>query len=48
MDSGGSLIKLLLIGESSVGKSCLLLRDAENRFQESFLTTIGVDLKGLS
>jgi small GTP-binding protein len=39
------LLKLLLIGESSVGKSCLLLRYADNRFQEGYFTTIGIDFK---
>lgn len=40
-----SLIKLLLIGDSGVGKSCLLLRFAENSFTTSFITTIGIDFK---
>jgi Ras-related protein Rab-8A len=40
-----SLIKLLLIGDSGVGKSCLLLRFAENSFTPSFITTIGIDFK---
>jgi Ras-related protein Rab-8A len=35
------LIKLLLIGDSGVGKSCLLLRFAEESFTPSFITTIG-------
>ena len=39
------LIKLLLIGDSGVGKSCLLLRFAENSFTPSFITTIGIDFK---
>jgi len=45
MESSETLIKLLIIGESSVGKSCLLLRFAEDKFNESFLTTIGIDFK---
>jgi small GTP-binding protein len=45
MQSEETLVKLLLIGESAVGKSCLLLRFAENKFQESFLSTIGIDFK---
>ena len=35
------LIKLLLIGDSGVGKSCLLLRFSEDSFTSSFITTIG-------
>ena len=45
MDTGETLIKLLILGESAVGKSCLLLRFAEGKFNESFLTTIGIDFK---
>ncbi|KAG5365536.1 Ras-like GTP-binding protein RYL1 [Yarrowia sp. C11] len=39
------LIKLLLIGDSGVGKSCLLLRFCEDQFTPSFITTIGIDFK---
>jgi len=39
------LIKLLLIGDSGVGKSCLLLRFSEDSFIPSFITTIGIDFK---
>ncbi|ONM27532.1 ras related protein8B1 [Zea mays] len=35
------LIKLLLIGDSGVGKSCLLLRFSDDTFTTSFITTIG-------
>ena len=47
MSSAGSeiLVKLLLIGESSVGKSCLLLRFSEDKFTDDFLPTIGIDFK---
>ncbi|KAG7385639.1 hypothetical protein PHYPSEUDO_001201 [Phytophthora pseudosyringae] len=37
------LFKLVLIGDSGVGKSCLLLRFADDAFTESYITTIGVD-----
>ena len=40
------LFKLLLIGDSGVGKSCLLLRFAEDTYIESsHISTIGVDFK---
>ncbi|KAF5840580.1 Rab8/RabE-family small GTPase [Dunaliella salina] len=39
------LVKLLLIGDSGVGKSCLLLRFSEDSFTSSFITTIGIDFK---
>mmetsp|Transcript_50377 Transcript_50377/g.126465 ORF Transcript_50377/g.126465 Transcript_50377/m.126465 type:complete len:210 (+) Transcript_50377:359-988(+) len=39
------LFKLLLIGDSGVGKSCLLIRFAEDSYTESYISTIGVDFK---
>merc|ERR1712230_69661 len=39
------LIKLLLIGDSGVGKSCCLLRFSEDSFTPSFITTMGIDFK---
>ncbi|KAI5954834.1 SEC4 [Candida theae] len=40
-----SIMKLLLVGDSGVGKSCLLLRFVEDKFNPSFITTIGIDFK---
>jgi len=38
-------IKLLIVGDSSVGKSNFIYRFIENRFCEEYLTTSGIDLK---
>ena len=39
------LVKLLIIGNSGVGKTNLLLRFCEDSFQTSHLSTIGIDFK---
>mmetsp|Transcript_33725 Transcript_33725/g.35020 ORF Transcript_33725/g.35020 Transcript_33725/m.35020 type:complete len:207 (+) Transcript_33725:2-622(+) len=39
------LLKMLLIGNSGVGKSCLLFRFADDSWSENYVTTIGVDFK---
>jgi len=37
--------KIVLIGDSGVGKSCILLRFADDQFNEQFYATIGVDFR---
>ncbi len=37
--------KILTIGESNVGKTCLLLRYTDNKFVKNHLTTIGIDFR---
>jgi len=39
------LLKILIIGNSGVGKSCLLVRFADDIYQENYIATIGVDFK---
>lgn len=39
------VFKILTLGESSVGKSCLLLRFCDNTFDSSHVTTVGIDFK---
>jgi len=44
MDKENQLsIKLLTVGDSQVGKSCLIKRYCEGRFVNRYITTIGVD-----
>lgn len=35
------LYKLLLIGDSGVGKTCLIIRFAEDNFTSTYISTIG-------
>ena len=37
--------KALVLGDSGLGKTTILLRFSENKFDPSYLSTIGVDLK---
>ena len=39
------LIKLILIGDSGVGKTCFLLRFADDNFTSSHISTIGKQLR---
>ena len=37
--------KILTIGESGVGKTCVLRRFVENKFLKNHLATLGIDYK---
>lgn len=39
------LFKLLLIGDSGVGKTCILFRFSDDAFNSTFISTIGIDFK---
>lgn len=39
------LFKLLLIGDSGVGKTCILFRFSDDNFNNTFISTIGIDFK---
>ena len=39
------VFKILLLGDSEVGKSCFLMRYSDNVFIDNYITTIGLDYK---
>ena len=43
--SADHILRVLLIGNSSVGKTCILKRFSDEEFDPNFITTIGVDFK---
>ena len=45
MDGEECVYKILLLGDSSVGKSCFLLRYCDKIFQKAHLLTIGLDYR---
>lgn len=45
MKDNDYLLKILLIGDSGVGKSCILLRYSDDHYEDSYMSTIGVDFK---
>jgi len=44
MDNSDYLLKLLIIGDSGVGKTCVLMRFTEDTFTNTYLSTIGIYL----
>jgi len=44
-NANAKIMKVVLVGESGVGKSCLLIRFSEDKFDDSHVSTIGVDFK---
>ena len=44
-DDACRIYKILLLGDSAVGKSCLLLRYCDEKFQDLHLATIGLDFR---
>ena len=45
MSKKSSTLKYLVVGDSGVGKTSLLVRYCEETFHNEYLTTIGVDFK---
>ena len=39
------LLRMLLVGETGVGKTCLLCRYTNNDFINAHISTIGIDFK---
>ena len=44
-DESNYVFKVLLLGDSTVGKTCFLMRFTENTFQEIHMSTIGLDYR---
>jgi len=42
--NSSDVFKVLVIGDSAVGKSCLLMRFTQGTFSNDFIATIGIDL----
>ena len=42
------IFKIILIGSQATGKSSLVNRFIEDKFEEESLTTIGIDLKSIT
>lgn len=45
MESFGTLLKVIMVGDSNVGKSCIVLRYTQHTYTESYINTVGLDFK---
>lgn len=41
METYDAIAKIVIVGDSSVGKTCLILRYTQDLFRESYMSTIG-------
>ena len=41
-ENNGIRVKILTIGDSGVGKTCLIMRFSGEEFVQSFITTVGI------
>ena len=39
------VLKILTLGETSVGKTSIIMRYTEDKFSQQFLSTVGIDFK---
>lgn len=44
-DTYDHLVKILMVGESGVGKTCIIRRFTKNEFSLAHLSTIAIDFK---
>ncbi|KRX03903.1 P-loop containing nucleoside triphosphate hydrolase [Pseudocohnilembus persalinus] len=44
-DQHDYVLKILILGESNVGKTCLLLKYVDDKFQTNHMPTIGIDFR---
>jgi GTPase SAR1 family protein len=41
-ENSALLLKILTIGDTAVGKTCLIMRFSGEEFTQSFITTVGI------